>query len=168
LNLENPKLDLTKKLDVDDFRFIGLYGFSTYFPGVENNDLEFIDRYGSRILEGTSDSIESEDHGKLITIAEDYAKTYNITHLIHLKSHNCKPIDGYVPDEETAIKIAVAVWSKIYGKNHIAEQKPYIASFKDGIWHISGTLPPKYDLGGTAYAEIIKESGKIIRVSHGK
>jgi hypothetical protein len=70
--------------------------------------------------------------------------------------------------KETAIKIAVAVWTKIYGKDHIAEQKPYIASLEDGIWCISGTLPKKYTIGSTAYAEIIKESGKIIRVSHGK
>jgi hypothetical protein len=34
------------------------------------------------------------------------------------------PVDGYVPDADTAIKIAVVVWSRIYAERNIAEQKP--------------------------------------------
>jgi hypothetical protein len=32
------------------------------------------------------------------------------------KQHNYRPAAGYVSNEETAIKIAVAVWIPIYGK----------------------------------------------------
>ena len=38
--------------------------------------------------------------------------------------HNVKPENGYVPDEATAIAIAVAVWNPIYGKEKIQKQKP--------------------------------------------
>ncbi len=81
--------------------------------------------------------------------------------------HFAKPPNGLVPDESTAIKIAVAVWEPIYGKSEIAEQAPYRASLKQGVWYVTGTLPVG-TLGGTAIAEIAKADGKILRVSHGK
>ncbi|OFW86393.1 MAG: hypothetical protein A2794_01455 [Alphaproteobacteria bacterium RIFCSPHIGHO2_01_FULL_40_8] len=83
------------------------------------------------------------------------------------KKHNYKPQEGYVPDEETAIKIAVAVWIPIYGKDEIEKEKPYKATLKDGIWHVTGFLPEGW-LGGVAEAEIAKDDGRIIRISHGK
>ena len=42
------------------------------------------------------------------------------------------PKDGYVPDADTAIKIAVVVWSRIYGEREIAAEKPYRATLKHG------------------------------------
>lgn len=78
-----------------------------------------------------------------------------------------KPKGGFVPDERTAIAIAVAVWTPIYGEKEIADQKPYKASLKDGIWTIEGSLP-KDTLGGVAIAEISKADGRIIAVVHEK
>ena len=78
-----------------------------------------------------------------------------------------KPPEGFVPDDSTAIRIAVAVWEPIYGKSEIAEQAPYRVSLTNGIWTVRGTLPSGL-LGGTAVAEIAKEDGRILRVSHGK
>lgn len=83
------------------------------------------------------------------------------------QKHNYKPASGYIPDEETAIKVAVAVWSPIYGKEQIDKEKPYKATLKDGIWYVSGSLPEGW-LGGVAEAEIAKDDGRIIRISHGK
>jgi hypothetical protein len=76
-----------------------------------------------------------------------------------------KPTKGYVPDEQTAISIAVAVWAPIYGRKQIESEKPYKASLKEGIWTVTGTLPEGY-VGGTAIAEISQESGCIVRVIH--
>jgi len=84
------------------------------------------------------------------------------------QKHNYKPASGYVPDEETAIKIAIAVWSPIYGKEQIENEKPYTAKLKKGIWYISGSLPAGREKGGVAEAEIAKDDGRIIRISHGK
>ena len=81
--------------------------------------------------------------------------------------HNYVPKDGYVPTEEVAIKIAVAVWEPIYGAAKIADEKPFRASLVDGVWTVEGSLP-EGSLGGVAVAEIARENGRILRVSHGK
>ena len=89
-----------------------------------------------------------------------------------IKKHNYKPKQGYVPDKATAIKIAVAVWIPIYGEKHIEREKPYRAILKDGVWHVYGSLPKAANggvrVGGVAVAEIAKDDGHIIRISHGK
>lgn len=83
------------------------------------------------------------------------------------EKHSAKPKDGFVPTAETAIQIAVAVWTPIYGKEQIERQKPYKAVLKEGVWHVSGSLP-RLQPGGVAIAEIDKNDARIIRVSHGK
>jgi hypothetical protein len=82
-------------------------------------------------------------------------------------AHNYRPSEGYVPDAVTAIKIAVAVWEPIYGREQIAAEKPYKAILQDGVWIVEGSLP-RGMAGGVAVAEISKYDGKILRVSHGK
>jgi hypothetical protein len=81
------------------------------------------------------------------------------------QKHNYKPEQGYVSDEETAIQIAVAVWIPIYGKGEIESQKPYNAVLMDEIWYVTGSLPEGW-LGGVAEAEIAKDDGRILRMSH--
>ncbi|MDP3732228.1 MAG: NTF2 fold immunity protein [Candidatus Omnitrophota bacterium] len=90
-----------------------------------------------------------------------------VLHAEETEKHNYKPKEGYVPDEETAIKIAVAVWTPIYGKEEIESEKPYKATLKDGIWYVIGSLPKGWK-GGVAEAEISKDDGCIIRISHGE
>jgi hypothetical protein len=81
---------------------------------------------------------------------------------------NYKPPQGYVPDAETAINIAVAVWEPIYGRDKIAEEKPYKAKLRNGVWVIEGSLPAGHNVGGVALAEISKEDGRVLKVIHGK
>ena len=80
---------------------------------------------------------------------------------------NYKPKDGYVPDEQTAIAIAVAVWTPIYGKDEIEGEKPYKAKLKNGVWTVTGFLPADAN-GGVAEADIAKDDGRILRVIHGQ
>jgi hypothetical protein len=68
------------------------------------------------------------------------------------------PKDGVVPDADTAIKIAVVVWSRIYGEREIAAEKPYRATLQNGIWSVQGS--PSADR--VAYAEIAKADGRFI------
>jgi hypothetical protein len=77
------------------------------------------------------------------------------------------PKDGYVSDERTAIAVAVAVWTPVFGERQIADEKPYRAVLKDGVWHVFGYLPPNR-LGGVAEAQIAKKDGKILSISHGQ
>jgi len=81
--------------------------------------------------------------------------------------HTFRPKEGFVPNEKTAIKIAVAVWEPIYGENKIAGEKPYHASLSNGVWTVEGSLP-KGLRGGVAFARIAKEDARILAVSHGQ
>ncbi len=80
---------------------------------------------------------------------------------------NYVPEEGYVPNKDVAIKIAVAVWEPIYGVEHIAGEKPYRATLKKDVWTVQGSLP-EGSKGGVALAEISKKDGRILRVIHGK
>lgn len=79
------------------------------------------------------------------------------------------PEEGFVPDKETAIKIAEAIWLPIYGEK-IYEKQPFIATLSDDkeIWTVKGTLGKKLMLGGVPYAKIRKKDGKILEVYHTK
>ncbi len=57
-----------------------------------------------------------------------------------------------VPDEETAIKVGMAVLEPVYGKE-IFEFKPFKAFVYDSIWIVGGTMPENL-LGGVPYVEI--------------
>ena len=72
-----------------------------------------------------------------------------------------KTNDGFIPDAETAKKIAEAVWFPIYGEA-IYDEKPYQTKLENGIWIVEGTL--KSELGGVAYIEIQKSDGKVLKV----
>ncbi len=83
------------------------------------------------------------------------------------EEHNYRPKGGLVPDAKTAISIAVAVWTPIYGEQQIATEKPYNAILADDKWTVTGTLPKGW-VGGTAIAVIAKSDAQVIRISHGK
>ena len=74
-----------------------------------------------------------------------------------------KPKNGFVPDKQTAILIAVAVWGPLYGAKEIENEKPYKATLKDGVWNVSSTLPrSKY--ASMSEADISQDNGCILRV----
>ena len=100
---------------------------------------------------------------KKILVASVLAITAGL--LLGASDFGYAPKDGFVPNEETAIKIAVAVWSPIYGGKKIADEAPYSVKLRDGIWIVQGSVPPGH-LGGAAYAEIAKSDGRIVRVTH--
>ena len=77
------------------------------------------------------------------------------------------PASGLVPNSATAVKIAVAVWEPIFGKDVVASEAPYSATLQQGVWKVEGSLKPGIP-GGTASIWIDKMSGKILGVSHGQ
>lgn len=77
------------------------------------------------------------------------------------------PKEGFVPDEETAIRIAEAVWIPIYGEEQINSEKPFKAVLVDDTWIVTGSLPEGY-VGGVAEARISKTDGRILGVIHGE
>jgi hypothetical protein len=85
LNLDNPIGDVEKNIANNDFRFVGINGYTCYPPGVEKDDLKLAQKYDIRCLEGTSDDIENEGHGRLIEAAIKYAEKYNRSLIKKLK-----------------------------------------------------------------------------------
>lgn len=85
---------------------------------------------------------------------------------ISMKENNQQTID-YVPNKETAIKIAEVIWLPIYGES-IYKKKPFNAVLIDNkVWRVQGSLNPE-QLGGVPYIEINKKDCRIIKVTHGK
>lgn len=86
------------------------------------------------------------------------------------------PPNGFVPDSATAVRIAVAVWTPIYGEKDVRSAQPYIAILEGGVWTVQGTLGPCETsgsrdcvvTGGVALARIAREDGRILLVTHGQ
>lgn len=74
---------------------------------------------------------------------------------------------NYVPNGETAIKIAEAVLVPIYGKA-ILQKRPFTAKLiNNTFWRVEGTLNSD-ELGGVPIIEIQKKDCKILNVTHTK
>jgi hypothetical protein len=86
------------------------------------------------------------------------------------------PEKGYVPDAATAVKIAEAVLTPVYGKKHIESEEPFHAELKDNVWTVSGTLhcpdgkggTTTHCVGGVAVVEISKSDAHILSMVHYK
>jgi hypothetical protein len=77
------------------------------------------------------------------------------------------PPKGFIPDAQTAEKIAEAVWIPIYGKDRVDSKKPFTSKLSNNsVWIVQGTV--KTEKGGAPYIEIQKNDGKILKVLHGK
>jgi hypothetical protein len=78
-----------------------------------------------------------------------------------------QPVDGYVPDPETAVRIAEAVLERAFGDEVMADQRPLRVMLQNDLWIITGSMP-EHAAGGVAYIEISKRDGRIIHVTHGE
>src|SRR5947209_1132683 len=75
------------------------------------------------------------------------------------------PAQGIIPDEVTAVKVAEAVFTPIFGAEEVAKYSPYHARLTEGLWTVYGTLKPG-SRAGTPQMTIQKNDGKIIEVWH--
>jgi hypothetical protein len=82
------------------------------------------------------------------------------------EQHSYKPKNGFVPDEKTAIRIAEAVLTPIYGEKQIKSEEPFSANLHDGIWTVEGSIAEGVE-GGVAIIKISKANGAIVSVTHG-
>lgn len=82
-----------------------------------------------------------------------------------------RPKDGFVPNAETAVKIAEAVLIPVYGEKKILSERPFKATLRDDVWTVEGTLhceEGKRCNGGAAVVMISKTSGEILDMAHFK
>ncbi|WP_299263139.1 hypothetical protein [uncultured Psychrosphaera sp.] len=76
INLDAPENDLKVRISHKDFRFIAIGGFGVEYPGLKNKEL--LCTHGFRFITGTSDGLESKEHGELTHAFKVYAKKYNM------------------------------------------------------------------------------------------
>lgn len=57
------------------------------------------------------------------------------------EKHSVKPVEGFVSDQRTAIQIAEAVLTSIYGNDRIARERPFSAQLERGVWIVEGQVP---------------------------
>src|SRR5437870_12777993 len=73
------------------------------------------------------------------------------------------PKEGLVPDKQTAIQIAEVVLFRLYGKEDIIHQRPYVVKEEDYVWWISGTLKDN-ELGRTFSIAISKQTAAVLHL----
>ena len=79
----NPLDDFKEAIERDDYRFVGVYGYSLTVPGVK---LKCIDAAKDvKPIEGTSDSSSSYEEEKFNAIAKVYADYYNFQLIKYLE-----------------------------------------------------------------------------------
>ncbi|MGC2616235.1 MAG: NTF2 fold immunity protein [Terracidiphilus sp.] len=79
-----------------------------------------------------------------------------------------KPVvrtQGYLPDEATAIRIAIAVLIPIYGAKIEDAEKPWKAGLKGDVWTVVGSFNGKGE-GGEAIVQLSKSKGTVLFVTH--
>jgi hypothetical protein len=76
------------------------------------------------------------------------------------------PENGVVPDEQTAVSVAEAVFRPVYGKDYVDKFLPYHAVLQDDLWTVYGTLRPAGAHGGTPQLRISKQDGRVLEIWH--
>jgi hypothetical protein len=76
------------------------------------------------------------------------------------------PPEGFVSDAETAAKISEVILIRIFGEANTAMERPLVATLKEGVWTVVGTMPPHH-LGGVAELHISKKDATILFMSYG-
>ena len=75
------------------------------------------------------------------------------------------PKEGLVPDKETAIKIAEVILFRLYGRENITSQKPYVVTEDENIWWVCGTLK-KDELGSVFTIAISRQTAAVLYLEH--
>jgi hypothetical protein len=77
LKVENAVADAQRAIAAKDFRLLAVMGFSIEVPGAGDDVPSLEKEYGTKVIPGTSDAIQGEEHKRLNDNARAYAKKYN-------------------------------------------------------------------------------------------
>jgi hypothetical protein len=83
----DPVAEAKKAVDRREFTLLGVDGYTWTIPGIdESKKFELRKKYGLKIIEGTSDVVQGDEHARLQELATEYAKKYNLHLLDHIKT----------------------------------------------------------------------------------
>jgi|CXWL01.1.fsa_nt_gi hypothetical protein len=78
VEMADPIVDAKAAIERKDFALLGVRGYTWRIPGVEESKkLEYSEKYGKRLIEGTDDVVLGPEHQRLIQLATKYAEKYN-------------------------------------------------------------------------------------------
>jgi hypothetical protein len=109
--------------------------------------------------------------GQQLTKAEIRADRDIINDALHNKTTTQILVDQVIPDKQTAIAVVEPILFKIYGKEQIVGERPYVIDLVDGYWIIYGALkelPGQIVMGGTFLIVLSAKDGRVIKLTHGK
>jgi ATP-dependent Clp protease ATP-binding subunit ClpA len=72
------------------------------------------------------------------------------------------PKAGCVPDAETAVRIAEAVWTPLYGSETVGKQQPIRAELIDDVWTVRGS--PADPAQRSLVAKIGRSDGRVLQL----
>ena len=77
LERADPTVDANEAIRRHDLRFLAIRGYATEVPGIDDYEERFSEKYGYRVIEGTSDALINDTDRTLQNLAIRYAKAYN-------------------------------------------------------------------------------------------
>jgi hypothetical protein len=98
---------------------------------------------------------------KRLTEEDEWQDAYQLA-----KLGSPRPKGGFVPDAETAKRIAEAVARSQYGEDVASGERPFRARLRGETWTVLGTMNPPGILGGVAIIQIAKLDGRILFATH--
>ena len=97
-----------------------------------------------------------------------YRGVFDVRMSLHQDTTYFEQIDA-VPDKNTALKIAKALWLPVYGKKNLLGYSYKIVLFNDNVWVVSGFIRIYMAQGvnhGGPFIVIDKKSGTILNMGH--
>ncbi len=114
-------------------------------------------------------SLNNENRDTIVEAGKEYIK------FILDSKEPFTPDSGFVPNKETAVKIAKAIWLPIYGNEDQYYNSYSVALIGDTVWLVTRKFKSSakeennvvtVSLGGGPYILIHKKDGKILKVTH--
>jgi hypothetical protein len=94
LKVEKAANEARKSLESGDSRLLAVEGYAIDVPGVEEDSTKIHATCGIKIIQGTSDAINSPQQKQLIDNARAYAERYNqsiASEMRKRRESNCRP-----------------------------------------------------------------------------
>jgi len=86
-----PEIEVKASINKNDFRFIGIYGYSLYAPNVERKCVKI--KYDIKPIKGTTDATDNYEQRLFNSVAHAYASEYNSIlkhYLIEAGQYGCQ------------------------------------------------------------------------------
>ena len=88
---QDPNKVVIKSIKNADYRFLGIMSYGLSIPGIDiEKNQHYVDKYGFKIIEGTSDLIANDKIKRIMELAPSFCENYNRAILIEFKKKESK------------------------------------------------------------------------------